>query len=185
MENNKAAEATSNSAGGATTGQTVNGNGGANPDPSTIPNPKLGMAPLSSELAVAAASNSVPAEIQPPPNPPPTDPLQSTGLQNTRTSIPPTPDPLRPDSTAADLTQATTIPMPSDPEQVPKVNNPPPSLFDSTTPPQDHAPMVHPPEQPHPPNPKAPTPSDPPTADPPADIRSHPHVTDIASEEVG
>ena len=183
MENNKAAETTSNAAGGATTGQTVNGTGGANPDPSVIPNPKLGMAPLSSELAVAAASNNIPAEVQQPPNPPPAAPLKPTDPQDTRTSILPTPDPLQPDPTTTDLTQVPTVPVLSGSGQVPRVNDPSPPLPDSTTAPQDPAPMVNPPEQSHLPNPN-PTPSDPPAADSQTDIRSRPHSIDDVPEEV-
>lgn len=182
MENNKAAEAVSNSAGGATTGQTVNGNGGANPDPSTIPNPKLGMAPLSSEIAVAAASNHAPGESHQSSNPPPLDPLQPTDLQNTRTSVLPTVDSLRSDPVVTDPTKIPTIPVPSEAEQVRQANDPPPSLPDSTTLPPDPTLTVDLAEQAHPPNPN-PTPSDPPTADPPADIGSHPPLADNAPEE--
>lgn len=182
MENNKAAEAVSNPAGGATTGQSVNGSGGANPDPSTIPNPKLGMAPLSSELAVAAASNHVPSESHQPSNPPPPDPFQPTDLQNTRTSTLPTVDPLRPDPAATGPTKASTIPVSSEAEQVSQANDPLPSLPDSTTLPPDSTLTVDPAEQAHPPNPN-PAPLDPPPADPPTDTGSHPPLADDAPEE--
>ena len=182
MENNKAAEAVPNSAGGATTGQTVIGSGGVNSDPSTIPNPKLGMAPLSSELAVAAASNHIPGESHQPPRPPPPDPLQPIDLQNTPASVLPVVDPLRPDPAATDPTKSPTIPVLSEPEQVPQANDPPPSLPDSTTLPPGPTLTVDPVEQTHPANPN-PTPPDPPTADPPADISSHPPLTDNVPEE--
>lgn len=182
MENNKAAEAVPNSAGTATTGQTVNGSGGVNPDPSTIPNPKLGMAPLSSELAVAAASNHTPGESHQPPNPPPPDPLQPIDLQNTSVSTPLVADPIQPDPIATGPTKSPTIPVPSEPEQVPQANDPPSSLPDSTTLPPDPTLTVDPVEQTRPADPN-PTPLDPPTADPPTGISSHPPHTDNAPEE--
>jgi len=183
MENNKAAEAASNSAGGATTGQSVNGNGGVNPDPSTIPNPKLGMAPLSSELAVAAASNNVPAESHQPSNPPLPGPLQPTDPPNTRASIPPTIDPPRPDSTTADPSQVPKIPAFSELNlEVPRTNDPPPSpLPDSTALPTNPTPTVDLAEQAHPPNPN-PTPLDPPPADLPTDTDSQFPKVDGAPE---
>jgi hypothetical protein len=181
MENNKAAEAISNPAGGATTGQTVNGSGGANPDPSIIPNPKLGMAPLSSEIAVAAASNHIPGKSQQPSNLPPPDPLQPTDLQSTRTLVLPTIDLLRPDPAAIGPTKNPAIPVPSEPEQVSQENDPPPSLPDSTTLPPDPTLTVDPAEEAHPPNPNL-TPSHPLTADPP-DIGSHPPLANNSPEE--
>lgn len=182
MENNKTAETTSNSIGGATTGQTVNGSGGANLDPSAIPNPKLGMAPLSSELVVAAASNHVPDESHQPSNPPPPDPLQPANPQNTRTPILPTVDPLRPDPATAGPAKIPTMLVPSEPEQVPQANDPPPSLPDSTTLPPDPTLIVNLVEQTLPPNPN-PTPSDPPTADPPTNIGPHPPLANNSPED--
>ena len=182
MENNKAGETTPNSTGGAVAGQTVNGNGGANPDSLTIPNPKLGMAPLSSELAVAAASNNIPAETQPPSNPPPQDPLQLTDPQNTRTPIPPTADLPWPDPAVAIPPQVSTTPVPSEPEQAPQANDPPLSIPAPTGPPSDPTPTVDPAEQPRPPNPN-PTPSGLPPADSPTvGISSRPHNTGSAPE---
>lgn len=177
MENNKAAEAASNSAGGATNGQTMNSNGGANPDPSTIPNPKLGMAPLSSELAVAAASNNVPAESHQSPNPPP--PVQPTDSQS---KIPLTADPPRPDPAATGPAQIPMVPVTSEPEQVPQANDSLPSLPDSTALPPNPTLTVDLAEQLHRPNPN-PAPSDPPPVDPPTEIGSHPPHADNIPEE--
>lgn len=183
MENNKAGESTSNPAGGVVAGQTVNGNEGTNPDSSTIPNPKLGMAPLSSELAVAAASNSIPAETQQPSNPPPPDPPRPTDPQNARSSIPPTADPLGLDPAITDPTQASVAPVPPDPERVSQANDPPLSIPDSTAPPLGPTPTVDLAERPDPPNPN-PTPSDLPPADSPVDIGPRPHSADSAPEEM-
>ena len=185
MENNKTAEAASTSTGGAVSGQTVNGNGGTNPDPSTIPNPKLGMAPLSSELAVAAASNNIPADPQQPSNPPPPNPLQPADPQNARTStsIPQTVDPPRPDPAATGPTQVSTAPVPSEPEQVPQVNDPPLLIPDSAAPQPDPTTTVNLAEQPHPPNPN-PTPSDVAPVDSPTNIGLRPHNADNAPEEM-
>ena len=183
MENNKAAEATPSSAGGATTGQTVNENGGVNPDPSTIPNPKLGMAPLSSELAVAAASNNVPAESHQPSNQPPPGPLRPTDPPNTRTSIPPSVDPPRSDSAATGPTQVPTIPVLPEPDhEVPQVNDPPSPLPDSTALPPNPTPTVNLTEQAHPPN-VNPTPPDPPPTDPPTDVASQSPKADTVPGE--
>jgi len=183
MENIKAAEAASNSTGGTAAGQTANSNGGANPDPSAAPNPKLGMAPLSSELAAAVASNNVPAENHQLSNPPPPDPPQPTNPQNARTSTPPTVDPPRPDPIVTDLAQTPTIQVPSGLKEVPRGNDPSPSLPDSTTLPPDPTPTIGQTEQPHPPDP-GPAPSDCPLANPPAVIGSHPPKADNTSEEV-
>jgi hypothetical protein len=183
MENNKAVEAGSNSAGGATGGQTMNGNGGANPDPSTIPNPKLGMAPLSSELAVAAASNNVPAETQQPSNQPLSDPFQSTGPPNTRNSVPPTVDSSRPDPVVTDPTQLPTISTIPQPEQAPQADNTSSSPADTTAPPPDPAPMVDPVEQSHLPDPNLNLP-DPPPTDPPVHVDTHPPNVDNTPKEM-
>ncbi|KAF9649652.1 hypothetical protein BDM02DRAFT_3186141 [Thelephora ganbajun] len=182
MENSKVAEAGSNSVGGAATGQTVNGNGEANPDPCTIPNPKLGMAPLSSELAVAAASSNVPAESLQTSNPPQPAPLQSTDPQNIRTSTPPTVGSPRTDPATTDPTQAPTISVPSEPEQVPQAQ--PSSLSDTIPLPPDPTPTVALTEQPHPLPNKKPGPSDSPPTDPPADVDSRPPNIDNAPKEM-
>ena len=182
MENNKAVEAASNSVGGATTGQGVNGNGGAGPDPSTIPNPKLGMAPLSSEIAVAASSNNVPGESSQPPNPPLPDPLQHTDPPNTHISVPPMVDAPRSDLATAGPTQIPAIPVPSKPEQGSQANVPQPSSPDPATLQPDPSPTADLPEQVHPPNPD-PIPLGPLPVDPPADVDSRPSQTDNAPEE--
>lgn len=175
MENNKAAEAASNPAGGTTAGQTMNGNGGSNPDPSTIPNPKLGMAPLSSELAVAAASNNIPTETHQLLDPPPSDLLRPADPQNTPT-IPPTADLPRPDPVAVDPPQVPTIPVPPEPEQVPQANDPTPSFSDPTALPPDPTPVLDPAEQPNPPDPTS-------QSDPlPTDVDSRPPLTSNAPE---
>lgn len=174
MENNKAVETASNSPGGATTGQAVNGNGGANPDPPSIPNPKLGMAPLSSEIAVAASSN-VPGENHQPLNPPPPGPSQPTDPPNTDTFVPPAVDALPSDPASTSPTQVSTIPMPSEPERASQANDPQPSLPNPT-------PTADLPEQVHLPNPD-PVPSGSSPAEPPTNIDSHPPHTANAPEE--
>lgn len=181
MENNKAVEAVPNSAGGVTTGQTANGNAGANPDLSTMPNPKLGMAPLSSELVVAAASNNVTGESHQPSNPPRPDPPQSTDPQNAPTSIP-TVDPPRSDPAATGPTQVPGIPVFHEP--APQVDDPPPNHPDSTNRPPDPTSTIVLAEQAPPPNPN-PTPSDPPPTDLPTDAGSHSSHIDNAPEEKG
>lgn len=182
MENNKAVEAASNPAGGATTGQGVNGNGGAGPDPSMIPNPKLGMAPLSSEIAVAASSNNVPCENSQPSNPPLPGPLQPTDPPNAHTSVPPVADAPRSDPASAGPTQIPTIPVPSKPEPASQANDPRPSSPDPTTLQPDPTPTADLPEQVHPPNPD-PIPSGPLPVDPSTDVDSRPPHTDNAPEE--
>lgn len=173
MENNKATETGSIPALSVTAGQTINGNGGANQDPSMIPNPKLGMAPLSSELAVAAASNNVTADGHQPSNRSPPDPFQSADPQSTRNSMPPPNDPFQSRPVVTDPPQVLTIPPPSETEQAPQVNNPSSSLPGATAPPPDPTPSADPVEPSHLPHPN-PTPSDPPPVDPPIDAASHP-----------
>ena len=174
MENNKVVEAASNSAGGATIGQAVNENGGANPDPSTVPNPKLGMAPLSSEIAVATSSN-VPGENHKPSNPPLPGPSQPTDPPNTDTSVPPVVDVPPTDPATTGPTQISAIPVPSKPEQASEANDPQPSLPDPT-------PTVNPSEQVHPPNPDPILSGSSPT-DPPINIDLRPPHTGNAPEE--
>lgn len=183
MENNKTAEPGSNSAGGATTGQTMNGNGGSNPDPSTIPIPKLGMAPLSSELAVAAASNNIPAEILQPLNRPPPDSLQSADSHTKQTSMPSTVDASRPDPVLPDPTTVPAIPTTSEPEQAPQANEPPSSLPDTAATPPDMAPAADPGEQSQLPDPN-PTPSDPPPPNSPTNANLDPPNVDSAPNEM-
>ena len=182
MENNKATEAGSIPALSVTAGQTMNGSGGASQDPSVVPNPKLGMAPLSSELAVAAASNNVPADSHQLSNRPSSDPFQSADPQSTRTSMPPPNDPFQSRPVATDPPQVPTIPPPSETEQAPQANNPPPSLPDTTAPPPDPIPPADPVELPHLPHPN-PTPSDPPPVDPPIDADSHPPTVNSDPKE--
>ena len=177
-------EPASNPTGGAAIGQTVNGDGGANQDSSTIPNPKLGMAPLSSERAVVAAPNSGSAETQQPQNAPPRAPLQPADLQTTQTPVSQTID-LPPPEPPAAATQVPTSLLHSEREEVARVNDAPPPLLDSTIPPPNPIPTVDGAEQPHhPPNPN-PTPPDPSPAVPPTDVGSLPHTTDNAPEKVG
>ena len=167
MENNKSAEAGSNPVGGPSAGQAMNSNGGANPDPSTIPIPKLGMAPLSSELAVAASSNNVPAEILQPSNRTPPDTLQSTDLQNTQTAVPLTVNASHTDPVPTD---PSTIPVAPEPEQAPQMNEPLSSPPDTTAPLPDPIPTVGRGEQSQLPD-SDPIPSDPPPPDPPINQR--------------
>jgi hypothetical protein len=183
MENNKATETGSISAVGLMTGQTMNGNEGANTDPSAIPNPKLGMAPLSSELAVAAASNNVPAEGHQPSSRPPPDLLRPADPQSRPTSMPPPTDPFRSEPAATELPQVATIPSsPSEPELASQANHPPPTLPDTTTPPPDPAPTTDLVERSHSPHPN-PTPPDPPPADQPIGADSHPPDVDCNAKE--
>ena len=183
MENNKSTEAGLNLAKGAATGQTMNTNGGTNPDPSTIPIPKLGMAPLSSELAVAAASNNTPAETPQPPNRPPPDPLQSTDLHNIQTSISPTVETSRPDPAPIDPAAVPTTPLSSEPGQAPQTNEPPSSIPDTTAPLPDPIPAVDPGEQSQPPGPDS-SPSDPPPPDPPINVDPQPSNVESAPKEM-
>ena len=180
MENNKSAEAGSNPALDAATGQTMTSNGGANPDSPTIPIPKLGMAPLSSELAVAAASNNTSAEILQPPNKPSPDPPQPADPGNIRTPMPPTIDTSRPDPTPTNPTQLPTIPAPSEPEQAPQTSEPLPPLPDTNAPPPDPTPTINEGEQSQLPGPN-PTPSSPPST---TDVDLHPPNVDSASKEI-
>ena len=180
MENNKTTEAGSNPIGGALAGQTMNGSGGANPDSSTIPNPKLGMAPLSSELAVAAAPNNVSAEDPQPSDQPSPDPLQSADPQNTRTTAPPMVDISQPDTAAADSPRASAIPP--ELQQAPQGNDPPsfPPAIATLLP--DPAPADGPMEPSHIPDPNL-IPPDPLTADPPISVDLPPPNPDSAPKE--
>jgi hypothetical protein len=186
MENTKAAESGSNPAGGASTGQTTNGNGGANQDPSTIPNPKLGMAPLSSELAVAAASNNAPGESRQRPDRSAQDPFQSTDTQDTQTPMPPViedPQPVTASTESSQVpTQVPNVPVISEPERVSQTNEPisfPPSI---TVPPPNPVATVDQKEQSHVLDPNSP-PSDPPPVNPPTNVDSHPPEADNAPKE--
>ena len=172
MENSKAAETGSNPAGGTTSGQTMNGNGGTNPDPSTIPNPKLGMAPLSSELAVAAASNNIPPENHQPQDRSPPNPPQSAESQSTQTSVPPTTDVLQLDPAIDGPSQVPTIPTTSEQEQAPQMSDPRPSLPETALPPPDPTSIPDIVEQPRLPD-SDPTPPDPPPANPQTGVGSH------------
>lgn len=172
MENTKAAEAGSYSTGAPITGEAVNENGGAGQEQSMIPNPKLGMAPLSSELAVAAVSNNISPESS---SQPPPDPLQPIELQSTRTSVPPIADSMPPASVAADPPQVPPILKPSEPD----AQHPPP---DTTALPPDPTPTASSMEQPQLPDP-SPTQPDPPLTDPPTSFDSHPPNPDSALKE--
>lgn len=176
MENNKSVEAGPNPTGGPANGQTINSNG-TNPDPSTIPIPKLGMAPLSSELAIAAASNNNPAEIVHPSNRPPPDPLQPTDPHDMRTPIPPTVDSSGSNLAPIDNTAVPTTLVPPEPKQAPQTSEPLSSLPETTAPLSDPTPTVGPEEQPRPPDPD-PTPEDLPSADKPINADSHPPSVD-------